>query len=296
MDVLMRDPSRANALPVQRARRDGFLAFHADAAGLDAPPLCAGVGGLGPCVEVLVTHAEPLVRAGLVAVLSGHHDLAVTTHAIDDSGGPDHGSSGALSRVIVTDYVSAVQLLMRTTNDSTFDRQAKVLVVTRSDLEGNVASALRLGVRGYILIDTSVGKLVEGVRALASGLRYVCGEVTAPTGLATARGGLAPGALRRVRAHMEERLSGKVELRDLASIAGLSECHFSRAFKQSLGVPPHRYLMRRRIATAATMIEQTDRALTDISLDVGFSDQSHFTRVFTGMTGETPRAYRRRHR
>jgi AraC-like DNA-binding protein len=110
------------------------------------------------------------------------------------------------------------------------------------------------------------------------------------------RGGLPPGALRRVRDHVEAHLSEKIELRDLAAIAGLSACHFSRAFKQSMGKPPHRYLMTRRIAAAAELIEKTDQTMTEISLEVGFSDQSHFTRVFLGMTGETPRAFRRRHR
>ena len=96
--------------------------------------------------------------------------------------------------------------------------------------------------------------------------------------------------------HVERRLAEKIELADLASIARLSECHFSRAFKQSLGLPPHRYLMMRRIASAAELIKTTDRPLTQISLEVGFSDQSHFTRVFGDITGETPRSYRRRHR
>ena len=109
-------------------------------------------------------------------------------------------------------------------------------------------------------------------------------------------GGLAPGALRRVQTHVEQRLAEKIELAELAAIAKLSECHFSRAFKQSMGMPPHRYLMARRVNAAAALICQTDRSLTEISLEVGFSDQSHFTRTFTRATGETPSAFRHRHR
>lgn len=110
------------------------------------------------------------------------------------------------------------------------------------------------------------------------------------------RGGLAPGALRRVREHIERSLSERIDMRGLAELARLSTCHFSRAFRQSVGVPPHRYVMARRIAVAAGLIEQTDRALTDIALAVGFSDQSHFTRAFARVRGETPGTYRRRHR
>ena len=110
------------------------------------------------------------------------------------------------------------------------------------------------------------------------------------------RGGLPPGALRRVRETMECRLTEKLPLRELAVVAGVSEWHFARAFKQSIGHPPHRYLMMRRIAIASVLIETTDRSLIDISLEVGFADQSHFTRMFARITRETPGAYRRRHR
>lgn len=110
------------------------------------------------------------------------------------------------------------------------------------------------------------------------------------------RGGLPPGALRRVREAMEQRLAEKLELTELAAVAGVSRCHFARAFKESVGQPPHRYLMARRIAVAAELIKDSDRTLTDISLDMGFFDQSHFARVFTRVVGETPSAYRRKHR
>lgn len=110
------------------------------------------------------------------------------------------------------------------------------------------------------------------------------------------RGGLPPGALRRVRDFVTRRLAEKIELSQLADIAGLSVCHFSRAFKQSMGLPPHRYLMRERVAAAARLIRATDRPLVEISLEVGFSDQSHFTRCFSDVMGDTPRDYRRKHR
>lgn len=110
------------------------------------------------------------------------------------------------------------------------------------------------------------------------------------------RGGLPPGALRRVCEFVAQRLAEKIELSQLADIAGLSVCHFSRAFKQSMGLPPHRYLMRERVAAAARLVSTTDKPLVDISLEVGFSDQSHFTRCFSHVMGETPRGYRRKHR
>lgn len=110
------------------------------------------------------------------------------------------------------------------------------------------------------------------------------------------RGGLAPGALRRVREHVESRLAERIDLATMSSLAGLSAPHFARAFKQSVGVSPGRYVRSRRIDAAAKLIESTDLPLAEIALEVGFSDQSHFTRTFAELTGDTPRAYRRKHR
>jgi transcriptional regulator GlxA family with amidase domain len=109
-----------------------------------------------------------------------------------------------------------------------------------------------------------------------------------------ARGGLAPGSLRRVREYIESHVAERISLPELAEIAGLCDSHFSRAFKQSVGVSPHRYIVQRRVERAVALIEQTDRTLGDIALDVGFFDQSHFTRLFAEVFGETPSSFRQR--
>jgi AraC-like DNA-binding protein len=109
-------------------------------------------------------------------------------------------------------------------------------------------------------------------------------------------GGLAPGALRRVREYIDQHLTDTIPTEVLAGIAALSSGHFNRAFKQSTGVSPHRYIIQKRVAAAIELLRQTGRALADIALDVGFADQSHFSRTFVAITGETPSACRRRHR
>ena len=106
------------------------------------------------------------------------------------------------------------------------------------------------------------------------------------------RGGIAPSALRRIREHIERNLGEHIDTQQLANLAGLSTCHFSRAFKQSMGMPPHRYLLSRRVREAARLIESTQRPMSEIALDVGFSDQSHFTRVFTALIGQSPSHFR----
>jgi transcriptional regulator GlxA family with amidase domain len=113
---------------------------------------------------------------------------------------------------------------------------------------------------------------------------------------AVPRGGLAPGALRRVREHVERHIAHALDVTELAAIAGLSESHFSRAFKQSTGMSPHRYVLGRRVRVAAELLRDTAYLVADIALAVGFSDQSHFTRRFAAIMRETPGAFRRRHR
>lgn len=106
-------------------------------------------------------------------------------------------------------------------------------------------------------------------------------------------GGLAGPVLRRVLDHIDIHLHEGVTVQNLAKRAQLSVPHFSRAFSRSVGISPHRYLMRLRIQHASCLLWNTQRTASEIALLVGFSDQSHFIRCFVRHTGKTPRVYRR---
>lgn len=110
------------------------------------------------------------------------------------------------------------------------------------------------------------------------------------------RGGLSPGVLRRVREYVTAHIHENLDIATLASHAGLSAYHFARAFKASVGMPPHRYLLEQRISKAAELIERSEQPLTSIALDVGFADQAHFSRSFYALMGLTPSQFRRAHR
>ena len=110
------------------------------------------------------------------------------------------------------------------------------------------------------------------------------------------RGGLSPGALRRVREYIAAHIHESLDIATLAPVAGLSVCHFSRAFKASVGMPPHRYLLEQRIKKAAELIERSEQLLINIALAVGFADQAHFSRTFHALVGLTPCQFRRAHR
>jgi transcriptional regulator of acetoin/glycerol metabolism len=107
-----------------------------------------------------------------------------------------------------------------------------------------------------------------------------------------AHGGLSAGAMRRVRDYVEAHLSESIDLTMLAAAAGLSMHHFARQFKQSAGVPPHRYLTQKRVERAQKMLAQTDLSLSEIAYAAGFSDQSHLARHFRHILGTTPRDFR----
>ena len=107
------------------------------------------------------------------------------------------------------------------------------------------------------------------------------------------RGGLSPRAVRIVRDKIAENLTVGMTIEDLSREVGLSRAHFARAFKISMGMPPHHYVTACRVARAKKLLAETDAPLADIALEVGFSSQAHFTSRFRGLSELTPGEYRR---
>jgi len=108
-----------------------------------------------------------------------------------------------------------------------------------------------------------------------------------------ATGGLAPWQERRAKELIELRLGSGPSLDELAHECGLSVAHFTRAFRQSTGETPHKWLMRRRVAAAERLLLSSERSLAQIAFECGFADQCHFTNIFARMVGTPPGVYRR---
>jgi len=119
------------------------------------------------------------------------------------------------------------------------------------------------------------------------------GGLQAVTGLM--HGGLAPWQERRAKEIIEANLDGETSLAELARECGLSTSHFSRAFRDTVGIAPHQWLSRQRIEKAKRLLRNRQSSLAEVALACGFVDQSHFTRVFTKLSGTGPGAWRRLH-
>ena len=111
--------------------------------------------------------------------------------------------------------------------------------------------------------------------------------------------GQDPGLLRRLlraKDRMDAASHEAWTVERLASVSGVSQAHFARAFKQAFGLPPHRYLLTRRIERATALLRDTDLPITEIAFRTGWNSLGTFGRIFRDITGETPRTLRERMR
>jgi AraC family transcriptional regulator len=106
-------------------------------------------------------------------------------------------------------------------------------------------------------------------------------------------GGLAVWQAKRTVAYIEANLGSKLAIREMADLVALSKCHFSRAFKQTLGTSPMAYVAVRRVERAKLLMASTGQRLTEIALACGFADQSHLNRYFRRIVGVSPGLWRR---
>lgn len=99
--------------------------------------------------------------------------------------------------------------------------------------------------------------------------------------------------LQPVLDYIHSSLDQSLHLAELAEIAGVSQYHFCRLFKQSIGVSPHQYILQQRIEKAKKLLGQRKYAIAEIAMLVGFSDQSRFTKHFKNQVGITPKRFRK---
>lgn len=107
------------------------------------------------------------------------------------------------------------------------------------------------------------------------------------------RGGLTGHQLRRIKEFVDAHVSKEIGITELAGLIGLSQFHFIRAFKHSVGLSPYQYVLSERISVAKEMLSVSNLPIADVALAVGFSGASQLNRVFRKLIGVTPAAFRR---
>jgi AraC family transcriptional regulator len=107
------------------------------------------------------------------------------------------------------------------------------------------------------------------------------------------RSRLASWQLRRATDFIEENCLRNIRLEELAGLTGLSQSHFSHAFKASTGIAPHQWQTNARLDRAKRLLVESENALTAIAAETGFADQAHFTRVFRKHVGITPASWKK---
>jgi AraC-like DNA-binding protein len=101
--------------------------------------------------------------------------------------------------------------------------------------------------------------------------------------------------LLRARDAMDRAYAEPLDVKAIAAVAHVSPAHFIRSYRATFGETPHRYLQRRRVERSMFLLRETDRSVTDVCFDVGFTSLGTFSRTFREIVGESPSEYRTGH-
>jgi AraC family transcriptional regulator len=163
-------------------------------------------------------------------------------------------------------------------------------IAVRDEQLSHMAMSLLYELKAENVVGRLYADSVASVLAIQLVRRYSCLK-----DVAIRKGGMAPHKLRRALEFISDKLEQQqgIALDVVAREVGMSRYHFSRVFKESIGLSPINYIGRQRIERAKKLLAETELPIADIALQAGFSGQSHFTTFFRKLVGLTPRSFRR---
>jgi AraC family transcriptional regulator len=209
-------------------------------------------------------------------------------------------------------------LLDRATQESIAN--CEIELIPQLAIDDPVIQQLALALKLEIQTGCMSGRLYGELLGTALAARLVQNYAVRKPALEFKTSGLPQSQLKQVIDYMQANLTQDLSILDLATLTGMSESHFSRSFKRSVGIAPYQYLMKQRVERAKQLLAQrslafakqkplpcltaglrqqqkppgTGIAISTIALDCGFANQTHLTKVFRQMTGMTPKAYQKR--
>jgi AraC family transcriptional regulator len=151
--------------------------------------------------------------------------------------------------------------------------------------------ALVLNMRGEIEAGCPSGRLYSEALSVALAARLQARYSRSSVPEAHSHSALSSTQVKRICEYIRTNLPSDMGVTQLAALVNLSPHHFSMLFKQTLGVPPHQYVLHARIQEARRLLATGRVSLSELAINLGFSDQSHFSRAFRKVTGTTPRRY-----
>ncbi len=177
---------------------------------------------------------------------------------------------------------------------SELDRQPRTEPIIRPKFQDSAIRRLMTLLSEEVRAGAPSGKLYSDSLAHALAIRYLLlGERPRHQKTDSTVSALPPYALKRVLDRIEHSFQSEISLATLADEAGYSRGHFLKMFRASMGMTPHRYLLKRRIDHARTLLKRPGKSIIDVAADCGFSSQAHLSQVFREHVGVTPGDYRR---
>jgi AraC family transcriptional regulator len=189
-------------------------------------------------------------------------------------------------------------LLNRATQES---MQREIELIPQLAIDDPVIHQLALALKLEIQTGCMSGRLYGESLGTALAARLVQNYAVSKPAIEFKASGLPQSQLKRVIDYIKANLTQDLSILDLATLTGMSESHFSRSFKRSVGIAPYQYLIQQRVERAKQLLSQRCSrgeapptiAISNIALDCGFANQTHLTKVFRQMTGMTPKAYQK---